>query len=178
MNTITPAIRRELVRTCNRLAGLLEDVSPQEARDAERLAARIEPRKKIAKTLPFETRKERKKTKASGHRESTSSIRPAVFERAGGRCEAWHPDPERPGQWKRCEKKATVWDHWLGGTGRRRQKQSVSTTWALCDSDNFARTEKIPSTEFWNDSYAQHCAANDIPFVSHIEHAQLPQRTA
>lgn len=62
-------------------------------------------------------------------------------------------------------------ERWMGGTGRRRQKQSVQNTWALCDADNFARTEKIPDTAWWNRSFEQHCKVNDLPFEAHIEHA-------
>lgn len=187
MSTIPKYLREEAVRALNRAAKLTEDTFPSDARYFEQTAARIAPRQspkriapreRIKKTsLPFKTTRQLKRARASAHKESTSSIRPAVFERAGDRCEAWHPGKSE-GSWHRCEKKATIWDHWMSGTGRRRQKQAVETTWALCDSCNFARTEKIPNIEWWNESHRVHCELYGYLFEPHIEHSPVSPRPA
>lgn len=118
-----------------------------------------------------------KATRRESKKEETARIRAEVFARAENRCEAWRPDPAMPGAWERCDKTATIWDHWMGGTGRRRQKQSVENTWALCPFCNHDRTDKIPSIGFWNASFGLHCRNNALPFEAHIEHAPLKSST-
>jgi hypothetical protein len=70
------------------------------------------------------------------------------------------------------------WDHWLGGTGRRKPRESVATTWLLCRACHEARTESLPSAAFWNQRFGRHCERYGYPFSPHIEHAQLPGRAA
>lgn len=171
MNTITPAIRRELVRTCNRLAGLLEDVSPQEARDAERLAARIEPRKKIAKTLPFETRKESKKKKRLSRNRATSDIRAHCSARASGVCECGCGQA-----FDQTFLGRETLDHFDNGTGKS-QRQNVKTGWMLRWDCHLSRQALLPNVVVWNRKFREHCARNNITSVfQHIEHQRVARR--
>lgn len=61
-----------------------------------------------------------------------------------------------------------AFDHWLGGIGRRRQQESLKTTWVLCYGCNERRTANIPSAAYWNDRFAEHCRKHKYPFTPHI----------
>lgn len=84
------------------------------------------------------------------------AIRAAVMDRARGRCEA-------------CgERAALALDHWLGGIGRRRQMESVETTWALCGECHRDRTENRPSAADWNRHFEAHARRHGYPVVLHL----------
>ena len=104
----------------------------------------------------------RKQEKRANHREETARIRDAVFLRAGSCCEACGAQVE-----------TLTLDHWLGGSGRRRQKLSVENTWALCGPSHRARQENRPSVEFWNWRFRKHCERYGYPVLAHIEHAPV-----
>ncbi len=61
-----------------------------------------------------------------------------------------------------------VFDHWLGGNGRRRQAESLATCWALCTACNEARTANEPSAAVWNDLFRRHCRLHGYKFTPHI----------
>lgn len=86
-------------------------------------------------------------------------LRHEVLERAKFRCESCGADLRKAG----C-----VFDHWLGGSGRRREQESLETTWALCLGCNDRRTINVPSAAHWNDTFAKHCRKHGYPFVPHI----------
>lgn len=66
------------------------------------------------------TRKQEKKQKRLERRERVGELRRAVFDRAAGRCE-------------RCGREPPVHlHHTLGGSGRRRQLESVENCVAVC----------------------------------------------
>lgn len=94
------------------------------------------------KTLPGLSQQERRAAKRAAHREETARIREAVMTRAGGYCEA-------------CGGPATgtdplVLDHMLGGIGRRRQRQSVETCWAIHGMTcHVNRTNNAPAAALW-----------------------------
>ena len=112
---------------------------------------------KLALPKP-EPRKKSKARKQKAHRESTSAIRRKVMERAGGYCEACLA----PSGDLRL-------DHWLGGSGRRRQAQAVGNTWALCRSCDFGRTHNIPNAAEWNAINKAHCVRYGYAFYPHLE---------
>lgn len=60
-------------------------------------------------------------------------------------------------------------DHWLGGSGRRRQRESIETIWLLCSSCHADRTANRPSVEHWNERFRLHCERYGYPFVPHLE---------
>jgi hypothetical protein len=111
----------------------------------------------------------------SAHSMRTAEIRAAVEERASGVCEA-------------CGRIVGIhfcpWtmDHWLNGSGRRRQKQAVENCWALCGRPGFpgschdARQTYTPSVDFWNAKFAAHAAKYGYDPLPHIVHAPLPER--
>jgi hypothetical protein len=83
-------------------------------------------------------------------------LRHDVLVRSRGRC-------ENPG----CPGDAAVWDHWLGGSGRRQQEESVETTWALCVGCNLRRTLNVPSAGHWNERFRLHCERHRYPYTPH-----------
>jgi hypothetical protein len=93
-----------------------------------------------------------------------------VFKRAGGQCEVCFPWADR------CKNPATEMDHWLGGNGRRRQKQSVETCWALCREHHGWKTVHFGGVSLWNRRFKDHCETYGYPFVAHVEHAPLPEK--
>jgi hypothetical protein len=135
---------------------------------AAKLLALLAPRRKNEKQKATQ---KRKLQGAAARQTATAALRAAVMFRADGRCEL-----EAANQ--RCVNNATELDHWLSGTGRRQQKQSVETTWALCRAHHVRRTRNYPNAAFWNELFADHCARYGYPFTPHVEHAQLPGRAA
>lgn len=103
-------------------------------------------------------RKVERKARRGEQQESRAEVRRKVMARAAGRCEA-------------CGRRAvTVLDHWEGGSGRRQERESVETCWALCvERCNPARTENRPSAAHWNEERRKFCERVGLPFVAHIE---------
>jgi hypothetical protein len=107
----------------------------------------------------------KRETKRKIHREETTAIREAVVYRANGFCEAcWLQGYERPG---------TELDHFEGGSGRRRERQSVENTWLLCSQSHRARSLNAPSAAHWNRLWKEHTSKHGYPFHPHIEHAEV-----
>ena len=125
-----------------------------EAAKLRRELRSLTPRKRV-KARPAKASRDLDRARA------VTAIRDEVFARAKGRCEAW------PSGDVRCGNKPEVLDHWLGGIGRRRQKEEVSTCWALCLKCNDHRTANWPSAAYWNDSFARHCYGHDYDFIEH-----------
>ena len=72
----------------------------------------------------------------------TREIREAVFERAGGLCEA-------------CEfSRSLSMDHYFG---RGKEPQSVANCWALCLKCDREKTENKPSASYWLANFIAHC---------------------
>lgn len=109
----------------------------------------------------------RKAAKSEKHRLSTKEIRAEVFKRAHALCEV-------PG----CTRYPGHMDHFLGGSGRRRPRQSVETCWALCGLHDYQRTHNVPDASFWNAAFGQHCANHGYPAVAHVVHEPVPRRSA
>lgn len=90
------------------------------------------PVRKVAprKVIPGESRKAKRERKRLTHREEMEVLRMAVFTRAGGRCEFvnWKGTPEA----FRCERTPSELHHLEGGSGRRRQRQTVENCRAYC----------------------------------------------
>lgn len=113
-----------------------------------------------------------KRHKAGAHRAATAELRREVMARAKGCCEA-------------CGRRTLhlALDHFLGGAGRRRQKQSIETTWALCahpvlDDCDGARTHNRPSAALWNELFAKHCEKQGYPVIAHVEHRPVKRGAA
>jgi hypothetical protein len=119
--------------------------------------------------------KERKQAGKDERRAKVAAIRGAVFARAGTLCEVWvhAAGPER-----RCNGHAEIMDHWLGGNGRRRQKEAVETCWAICGECNDDRTANWPDAAWWNESFRLHCAAHGYRFTPHYDARAASRRTA
>ena len=116
---------------------------------------------------PNPARKIEKKAKRLAKNEETAAIREAVLTRAMFHCEG-------------CGGRFTLsdpcqMDHWLGG-GRRLQKQSAETCWALHLSCHRWRGDNKPSAEYWNGVFRGHCIKHGYTFTPHIEHAVLRPR--
>jgi hypothetical protein len=135
---------------------------------AAKLLALLAPRRKNEK----QKNTQRKKAEGSlRSRLSTAELRRAVQERAGGVCE---------GCLNRWGWSWTL-DHFLGGAGRRKEKESIETCWALCGVPtgpgcHGKRTRNEPSAAYWNDRFREHCERYGYPVVQHVEHARLPRR--
>lgn len=91
-------------------------------------------------------------------------VRQQVMDRANGRCEV-------------CGARGALeLDHWLGGSGRRAQKQHRTTCWALCHICHQHRTENIPSAAHWNDVRRHFCERWGYAFQPHLEKPIGPRR--
>lgn len=102
------------------------------------------------------------KRKVRKPRATTKEIREMVMTRAGGMCECG------------CGRAllyfgAAEMDHWLGGSGRRKQKESVETCWMLSGYCHHRRTRNEPSVAAWNERFERHCRLYDYPFTPHVE---------
>lgn len=105
----------------------------------------------------------RKEEKRRRHAEETKAIRAALFDRSVGKgCE-------------NCGKRFALleMDHMLGGSGRRRQRQSVETCWAICQECHRNRTINVPSREFWRHRMRRFLVANEYPIPRELA-APLP----
>jgi hypothetical protein len=118
----------------------------------------------IPKPIP---RARERRTLAQLHRAETKELRGAVMERARGTCEGC------------ClPSKVLVMDHWLGGGGRRRQRQSIETCWALCPGCDGRRTRNEPGAAYWNGVRADFCRAKGYPFHAHAEKQPVVRRAS
>lgn len=114
----------------------------------------------------------RKLARKEAHALDTQTIRAVVAARADGHCEAclvYDPIFSLASALNPLEL-----DHWLGGSGRKRQAQAVENTWALHRSCHRARQANDPSAAVWNERFAAHCGRHGYPVLRHIEHARLP----
>jgi hypothetical protein len=112
--------------------------------------------------FPKPTRTERLKTeREEREREilARGELRHEVLKRAGERCESCGADLHVAG---------FVFDHWLGGNGRRKAEERIDTTWALCLACNQARTDNDPSAEHWNERFERHCQRHGYPSRPHV----------
>ncbi len=104
----------------------------------------MEPKRSIK---PARIRKEaKKKTK----KEEAAEIRDLVLERADGFCESCliNFDPDlRPGEL----------DHFWG---RGKERQRVENCWALCRGCHRAKTDNIPTRNYWLTGFALHCESH------------------
>lgn len=100
---------------------------------------------------------ERRAKKRRAHAESTSAIRAACVARAANHCEL-------------CGMLQGLleMDHVLGGSGRRRQKQSVKTCWILCRYCHRYKTAHPVGTN-WRAAFRAHCAKYGYPVPKELE---------
>lgn len=116
----------------------------------------------VKKKRPPDGREARQKQ----HQEDTAAIRAAVMERACWRCE--NCGGVCPGSALRLEM-----DHMLSGSGRRRQRQSVETCWALCGGKAWTchshRTANFPSWEHWRARMREHLTRHGYPIPRELE---------
>lgn len=93
-----------------------------------------------------------KRSRAASHRAEMAEIRAAVVARARGRCECG------------CGSVSLFMeaDHFWGGSGRRREAQSIETVWLLSAPCHRAKTESRPSREAWLTKWAEHCARHGL----------------
>lgn len=150
-------------RTLSRVRDyLLEVASDTGSMEAQGLAEDLKRYVKAPKkTLPGVSKSVAKRLKVQTRQLTSAQIRAAVMRRADGRCEACTGPLGLSG----------VWDHWLGGSGRRKALESVETTWALCAYCNHQRTDNIPSAKHWNRRFQTHCDTHGYPFTPHKERA-------
>lgn len=114
---------------------------------------------KAAKTQRDEKRKTRKTAMAA--------LRAEVFWRAEASCEA-----------RGCKAEPTELDHQFG---RVRVKQKASNCRALCQAHHRAKTNSVPSAEFWLKDFIEHCQAHgyvteEIAARSRLESLQIQGR--
>ncbi len=121
-----PTVSARWMKDTRRLLVTLRD-NPSHGFDSEAraLLERVRERKPIRKELDGPSRQEAREARRKRHAEETARIREAVFARAGGRCE-WTDGGAR------CSNAPVHLHHTEGGSGRRRQRQSVANTLALC----------------------------------------------
>lgn len=101
---------------------------------------------------------------------ATAAIREACVRRAAGLCEAcWTPF---------AVANPAEMDHWLGGNGRRRQKQAIENCWMLHMTCHQRRQRGQPDAEYWNRRFHQHAAYYGYPFTPHIEHATVVRKSS
>ena len=93
-------------------------------------------------------------------------LRHDAITRSGGRCE--NPSCEKPLVYRGC-----VFDHWLGGSGRRHLEERLDTVWVLCMECNHARTFNAPSAEYWNHRFKRFCELHGYDFRPHITRIEL-----
>lgn len=155
------ALRRQFLDFAQEVLDARLSVPSRLARRAELVVAQLK-RTKVKKVIALHPRPPPEKM-------TSAEIREACVQRADGKCEcgcgrAFTPfDPAE-------------WDHWLGGNGRRRQKESVETTWMLIRSCHQQRTRNWPSAEHWNALREAFCKKWNYAFKPHIVHQPLQRR--
>lgn len=101
------------------------------------------------------------KRKVRKPRVDMKEIRASAWERANYLCECG------------CGRDLRLWgcelDHWLGGSGRRKQKQSVETCWLLAGLCHRRRTRNEPDAAYWNARFEKHCRKHGYLFTPHVE---------
>jgi len=103
-------------------------------------------------------RKEEKARRRARFAEETRRIREAVWRRSG-RCEACgYTTGDSYDQL----------DHVLGGSGRRRQRQSVETCWRLCWYCHRKKTENEPTRKWWAARFITHCEKYGYPIPREV----------
>lgn len=112
----------------------------------------------------------KKKATREEQNAETARIRGELIGRAMGVCECGC------GMWFTSLNPAEM-DHFLGGTGRRKQRQSVGSCWMLRRDCHLMKTSLSPSAAFWNSRFAAHAAHYNYPALKHIEHAALRRST-
>lgn len=125
---------RELTRETKRLRRLLRGPRAKAAKKARD----AERRKRVEAIL-----------------EAWRDIKWAVGARAGGQCEVIN-GPHR------CADRGAECDHFFGGIGRRRQRQSVEGTWLLCGSHHRNKTLNLPSRAWWLNCFHEHVLAHGL----------------
>jgi hypothetical protein len=118
-------VNREVQAFLRRIVSLDWDVDSLAA-EAARLLICTGKRKGPEKALPGESRKAKRERKRTTHRERTAQIREERMAIALGQCEG-------SSHVMRCQRLATQMHHLAGGSGRRRQQQSVETVRMLCE---------------------------------------------
>ena len=144
----------------------LRDEIQRKQQSARRVAARSLPRRRA------------RDGKRLSRNERMAQIAEAVKSRSKYQCEAWVPGLSASENLRgtRCMNGASVFDHWEGGNGRRRQRESATTCWHLCHRHNEERTANHPGAWWWNMSRELFCRAHGIPFTPHIEHTPRASR--
>ena len=94
-----------------------------------------------------------------------AGLRSDVLDRSLGLC-------ENPGCAKPLAGYGYEMDHWLNGTGRRTQAESIQTLWALCSSCHAARHANVPSASYWNERHRTFCERHGYPFTPHLTRIQ------
>ena len=61
-------------------------------------------------------------------------------------------------------------DHWLGGSGRRRQAQAIANCWGLCPGCHSRRSQNLPDSAHWNRLFSRHCVRRGYHVLNHVEH--------
>jgi hypothetical protein len=137
-----PAIHRKRLRFIDSLFAMLQTgVTPSE-RDVGDARKEI----RLALKSGAEVRRmhrERQEKKQEAHQQSSAQIRASVMARAVGCCEV----PSCGAPFSAVD--PAEWDHLLGGSGQRRERQSLETTWAIHASCHRDRTENRPSSTWW-----------------------------
>lgn len=93
----------------------------------------------------------------------TADIREQCVKRSGTWCECGCGQPYTPFY-------PAEMDHFLGGHGRRKQRQSVESCWMLRRDCHAAKTRLSPSSAFWDAKWAAHAARYGYPVLTHIQH--------
>lgn len=114
--------------------------------------------------FPKPTKAERVEEKRDLRRERSKArqtIRHQAIARAHGRC-------ENPTCKADLREHGAIMDHWLGGSGRREQEESLDTVWMLCLRCNQERTDNRPSARYWNHRFNIHCNQYGYNYTPHI----------
>lgn len=122
-----------------------------------------ERRKAEPQAFPKPSRKERLRVEREERERvilARGQLRHEVLKRGAERCES--PDCGAD-----LHVAGFVFDHWLGGSGRRQAEERLETVWALCVPCNDARTHNHPDAETWNRRFERHCDAHGYVYRPH-----------
>lgn len=142
MRALPPKVLRDL---SDAISDWVPNEYARKARLLEALERTLKPRRGAA---PARKRREAKK---KTQRDAMASIRDAVLGRA--------TDMDRQPNCEACRYMAVPLevDHFFGGSGRRRELQSVETCWALCCHCHGRKTMNWPSAAYWLEKFIGHC---------------------